>query len=57
MRALTAVVALAVHATQTLAQVDPTEHQAFADNLSAVLYANANKCSSALGVSMAFLLV
>jgi serpin B len=60
MRALTTVVALAAHhATRTSAQaVDPTEHQAFADDLTAILHAkNANDCTSALGVSMAFSLV
>jgi hypothetical protein len=60
MRALAAVVALAAHrATRTSAQaVDPTEHQAFADDLTAILHAeNANDCTSALGVSMAFSLV
>jgi len=59
MRALAAIVALAArYATRTSAQaVDPTDHQAFADDLTATLHANANDCTSALGVSMAFSLV
>lgn len=37
--------------------IDPREHQNFADDLTAQLYSRANECSSALGVSMAFSLV
>ena len=39
------------------AQVDPTEHQKFADELTSLLYTKENECSSALGVSMAFSLI
>ena len=53
------VTTLTARPTPTSAQqvVDPAEHQAFADDLVAILYTNANECSSALGVSMAFSLV
>jgi len=38
-------------------KIDPTDHQIFADKLTSVLYTNANECTSALGVSMAFSLI
>lgn len=43
--------------TLAAAQVDPSGHQQFADDLTSRLYTNDNECSSALGVSMAFSLV
>jgi len=37
--------------------MNATEHQMFADELTGIMYANENECSSALGVSMAFSLI
>jgi serine protease inhibitor len=50
--------ALAALATRTAsANVEPSNQQSFADELTSNLYTKANECSSALGVSMAFSLV
>ncbi|KAL3822074.1 hypothetical protein ACHAXA_000142 [Cyclostephanos tholiformis] len=56
--ALVLLVALSTHRTPARAAVvDPADHQAFADDLAAILHTKSNECSSALGVSMAFSLV
>ncbi|KAL7547956.1 hypothetical protein ACHAWF_011246 [Thalassiosira exigua] len=44
-------------AAPSTVEMDPAAHQAFADELTSRLHENANECSSALGVSMAFSLV
>ena len=50
--------ALTALATRTVsANVEPSNQQSFADELTSNLYTKANECSSALGVSMAFSLV
>jgi serine protease inhibitor len=58
---LLAVVVLAISqlasASAASANVDPTIHRSFADELTSNLYTKANECSSALGVSMAFSLL
>ena len=52
-----AVPALLLILCSSNAQVNPAEHQEFADALTPLLYEKPNECSSALGVSMAFSLI